>query len=75
MQTLVPTQISKSYSGNTFGEILGRPKDQKNNNKPIMEIDDNTKATNELGLTKISKSATYISLFGVVISIITAIIF
>jgi hypothetical protein len=66
MQTLVPTQISKSYSGNTFGEILGRPKDQKNNN---------IETKNELNLTKISKPATYISLFGVIASILVAIIF
>ncbi|MEK7168725.1 MAG: hypothetical protein AAB778_01820 [Patescibacteria group bacterium] len=69
-QTPTPTQTSVSYSGNTFGEILGKPKVEKVTPSPIA-----TETESKLDLTKISKPITYISLLGFIGSIILVILF
>lgn len=57
-----PTASSISYSGYTFGEILGKPDNVKSDLSVV--------TSNKPDLTKISKPITYISLLGLIGSIL-----
>lgn len=68
--TTTPTQTSVTYTGNTFGEILGKPKIATVVPTPLTKTE-----SREFNLTKISKPLTYVSLLGFIGSIILILIF
>ena len=72
LPTLTPTQTSITYSGNTFGEILGKPAVKRSD--PVKQGQTLTESKN-FDLTKITKPVTYVSLLGFIGSIILILIF